>query len=133
MGAGLAMQRLVVAAVVGIDGLSGVFDGPPTGAVPPYLVIGPELITDWSTKTEFGHEHRVQLRLWDDGRSAARIKPLMGAVEAALAGLSGSADGHRLVSSRLVRMLVLTGDDDWTQGLIEFRLRSVAAPPTNGN
>lgn len=126
MGAGLAMQRLIVAALAGIEGLSGVFDAPPADAAPPYLVIGPELIIDWSTKTETGHEHRVQLRLWDEGRSAARIKPLLGRVEAALAGLSGSADGHRMVSSRLVRTLVLTGDDGWTQGLIEFRLRSVA-------
>ncbi len=125
MGAGLAMQRLMVAALTGIDGLA-VFDGPPADTAPPYLVIGPELITDWSTKTGTGHEHRVQLRLWDEGRSVARIKPLLGMVEAVMAGLSGSADGHRLVSSRLVRTLVLTGDDGWTQGLIEFRLRSVA-------
>lgn len=120
------MQRLVVAAVSGIPGLAGVFDGPPVDAVPPYLVIGPELTSDWSTKSGAGHEHRLQLRIWDRGRSAARVRPLMAAAETALAGLAGEADGHRLVSCRFVRAAVLTDGDGWTQGLVEFRLRSSA-------
>lgn len=124
MGASLAMQRLMVAALSGVPGISGVYDGPPAGAVPPYVVIGPALVTDWSTKTETGHEHRVQLRVWDEGRSAARVRPLMAAVEAAMAELHGGADGHWLVSSRFVRALVLNDGDGWTQGLVEFRLRS---------
>ncbi len=124
MGASLAMQRLIVAAVSDLPGISGVFDGPPGDPVPPYVVLGPELLTDWSTKTETGHEHRVQLRIWDRGRSAVRVKPLMAAVQAVMAGLAGEADGHRLVTSRFVRALVLNDGDGWTQGLVEFRLRS---------
>lgn len=126
MGAGLAMQELMVAALGGIAGVSGVFDGPPANAVSPYLVIGPELLTDWSTKSGPGHEHLVQVRVWDEGRSAVRVKPLMAAVEAALAGLSGERAGHRLVSSRLVQAVVLGPEDGWVQGVVRFRLRSVA-------
>lgn len=126
MGASLAMQRLMVAALSGLPGISGVFDGPPADAAPPYLVIGPELMTDWSTKTETGHEHRVQLRVWDRGRSGVRVRPLMAAVEAAMAALSGEVTGHRLVSCRFVRATVLNDGDGWTQGLVEFRLRSSA-------
>ncbi len=125
MGASLAMQRLMVSALAAIDGVTGVFDGPPVDAAAPYLVIGPELLTDWSTKTETGHEHRVQVRVWDESRSGTRVRPLMAAIEMALAGLTGTMDGHRLVSSRLVRAAVLTGEDGWTQGLVEFRLRSL--------
>jgi len=126
MGASLAMQRLMVAALSGLDGVNGVFDGPPADAEPPYLVIGPELLSDWCTKSGAGHEHRVQVRVWDRGRSGARVRPLMAAVEAALADLGGTLDGHRLVSSRFVRATVLGDGDDWIQGLVEFRLRSSA-------
>jgi hypothetical protein len=121
------MQRLMVAALSGLSGVTGVFDGPPADAEAPYLVIGPELLSDWSTKTETGHEHRVQVRVWDHGRSAVRVRPLMAAVEAALVDLSGTVDGQRLVSSRFVRATVLSDGDDWTQGVVEFRLRSSAA------
>ncbi|WP_439532097.1 DUF3168 domain-containing protein [Polymorphobacter sp.] len=130
MSASLAMQRLMMAALAGVPGVSGVYDGPPAGAVAPYLTIGPDLVTDWSTKTETGHEHRVQVRVWDerDGPApgTARLKPLMAAVEAALAGMAGEAEGHRLVSSRLVRALVTRDSEGWSEGLVEFRLRSRA-------
>lgn len=124
MSASLAMQRLVVAALAAVEGVTGVHDAPPVDAVAPYLTVGPDLMRDWSTKTEAGHEHVVQVRVWDDRTGAARVKPLMGAVEAVLAGLSGGADGHVLVSSRLVRALVRAEAGGWTEGLVEFRLRS---------
>jgi hypothetical protein len=128
MSASLAMQRLMRAALAGVAGVSGVYDGPPVDAAAPYLTVGPDLMTDWSTKTETGHEHRVQVRVWDEragsATGSARLKPLMGEVEAALAGMTGAVDGHVLVSSRLVRALVIRDSGDWTEGLVEFRLRS---------
>jgi len=124
MSASLAMQRLMRSALAGIEGVSGIFDGPPVDAAAPYLTIGPDLVTDWSTKTETGHEHRVQVRVWDERAGHARVKLVMGAVEAALAGMAGSVDGHGLVSSRLVRALVIRDSEGWTEGLVEFRLRS---------
>jgi len=124
MSASLAMQRLMVAALAAVEGVTGVFDAPPVDAVAPYLTIGPDLMTDWSTKTETGHEHRVQVRVWDDASGGARLKPMMAAVEAVLAGLEGARDGHVLVSSRLVRALVRSEVGGWSEGLVEFRLRS---------
>ena len=126
MSASLAMQRLLVAALAGIDGISGVHDGPPADAPPPYLVIGADLVSDWSTKTETGHEHRIAITIWDAGPGAARAKAIMGMVETRLAALAGSRDGHVLVSTRLLRTLVLTAADGWSQGIVEFRLRSRA-------
>lgn len=126
MSAGLAVQRLVMAALSGIAGVTGVFDGPPVDAVAPYLVIGPDLVTDWSTKTEIGHEHRLGVSVWDAGPGAARAKQLMGEVEAVLGGLAGGRDGHGVVSVRFLRSLVLTDPDGWTQGLVEFRVRTRA-------
>ena len=126
MSASLAMQRLLFEALGDIAGISGVHDGPPVDALPPYLVIGADLVTDWSTKTETGHEHRIAINVWDAEPGTARAKAIMGAVETRLAALAGSRDGQLLVSTRLLRTLVLTDADGWSQGIVEFRLRSRA-------
>ena len=126
MNASLAVQILVAAALADLPGVSAVYDGPPPDAVPPYVVIGSDLVTDWSTKTETGHEHRVSVNVWDAGPGAAPAKAVMGVVETALAAMTGARDGHRLVSVRLVRTLVLTDAEGWTQGIIEFRMRTIA-------
>jgi hypothetical protein len=125
MSASLAVQKLVVAALASIDGIGGVFDGPAPDAVPPYLVVGPDLVTEWGSKSFDGHEHRIGVTVWDAGPGTVRAKQLMGAVEARLAALAGVADGHRIATARLVRTLVLTDPQGWTQGLVEFRVRSV--------
>ena len=125
MSASLAVQRLVRAALAGVGGVTGVFDGPPPGQAAPYLVIGPDILGDWSSKTTTGHEHRISVSVWDAGPGAARAKALAGGVETALRGLAGEADGHRVVSSRFVRALTLTDADGWTQGLVDFRVRTV--------
>ena len=126
MSASLAVQTLLAAALGDLPGVTGVHDGPPADAVPPYLVIGSDLVTDWSTKTETGHDHRLAVSIWDAGPGAAAAKALSGAVEARLAVLTGVQDGHRIVSSILLRTLVLTDAEGWSQGIVEFRVRTVA-------
>ena len=125
MSASLAVQKCVVAALTGVPGVTGVYDGPPPDAAPPYLVIGSDLVTDWSTKTEVGHEHRLAINVWDAGPGTAAAKAVMGAVAVRLAALAGMANGHRIVSALLLRQLVLTDAEGWTQGIVEFRVRSV--------
>jgi hypothetical protein len=126
MSASLAVQKLLVAALADLPGVTGVFDGPPVDAVPPYAVIGSDLVADWSTKTESGHEHRLAINIWEAGPGAAAAKALLGGVETRVAGLAGTADGHRIVSSLLLRSLVLTDAEGWTQGIAEFRVRTLA-------
>ncbi|KAB7648184.1 DUF3168 domain-containing protein [Polymorphobacter fuscus] len=126
MSASLMVQKRVAAALAGVAGVTGVYDGPPVDAVPPYLVIGSDLVTDWSTKTEVGHEHRLAINVWDAGPGTAAAKAVMGAVAARLATLGGMQDGHRIVSALLLRQLVLTDAEGWTQGIVEFRVRTVA-------
>ena len=127
MSASRAVQKRVAAALAGLPGVTGVFDGPPPDAVPPYVVIGSDLVTDWSTKTETGHEHRLAINVWDAGPGTAAAKTVMAAVTVRLAALAGVQDGHRIVSALLLRQLVLTDAEGWTQGIAEFRVRSVAA------
>ena len=126
MSASLALQRMLVTALSGVGGVNGIYDGPPLDAVPPYLVIGPDLMTDWSTKTEVGHEHRLSVTAWDAGPGSVAAKSIMGAVETAVIAMAGSQGGHRVVSARLLRGFVLTDADRWTQGVTEFRVRTSA-------
>ena len=126
MSASLAVQTLMFDALAGVPGVTGIFDGPPPDAAPPYIVIGSDVVTDWSTKTETGHEHRIGVSAWDAGPGSARARAIMGAIETALSGLAGARDGHAVVSVRLLRTLVLTDPEGWTQGLVEFRVRTRA-------
>ncbi len=122
MAAGLAVQQALVAALGTMSGITGVYDGPPPDAAAPYLVIGPDLIVDAGHKTGVAHEHRVAVTAWDDRPGVARLKAVLGAVEAAALGLSGVWAGQRIVSARLIRMSVGGVQDGWRPGLIELRV-----------
>jgi hypothetical protein len=122
MSAGLAVQQALVAALSGVPGVTGVYDGPPVDAAAPYLVIGPDVTADAGHKSGIAHEHRVAVTLWDDRPGAARLKAMMGAVEAAARGLAGVWAGQRIVSTRLIRMSVGGVQDGWRPGLIELRI-----------
>ncbi|MEY2882605.1 MAG: hypothetical protein RL490_329 [Pseudomonadota bacterium] len=125
MSASLTLQEMLVAALSDVPGISGIYDGPPPDALPPYLVLGADLVTDWSTKTERGHEHRIAINAWAPGPGAAVVKPILGAIEARLVALAGVRDGLAVVSTQLLRTLVLTDAEGWTQGIIEFRVRTL--------
>ncbi len=122
MGASLAVQQALVAALAGVAGVTGVYDGPPVDAVAPYLVIGPDLVGDAGHKSGAGHEHRVAVTVWDDRPGVARLKAVLGAVEAAATALGGVWNGQRIVSARLLRMSVGGVQDGWRPGLIELRV-----------
>lgn len=124
MSASLAVQRLIFAALAGVPGLTGAFDGVAPDAVAPYLTLGADSVTDWSHKTGTGHEHRVQLVVWDDLPGTARVKTLAAAVEAAVAVLAGSRDGHRIAGVAFLRTVVLKDPGGWTQASLDFRIRT---------
>lgn len=124
MSASLTLQEMLVAALADVPGITGIYDGPPPDAMPPYLVLGADLVSDWSTKTERGHEHRIAINAWAPGPGSAVVKPVLGAVEARLAALAGERNGLAVVSTQLLRTLVLTDAEGWTQGIIEFRVRT---------
>ncbi len=122
MSASLALQKLLVTALADVPGITGVYDGPPAEAVSPYLVVGSDLVIDWGTKTDIGHEHRIAVNVWHEGPGASVAKQLLGRVENRLRNLSGSRDGHRVALVRLQRSLVLTAAEGWSQGIIEMRV-----------
>lgn len=123
--ASLALRQAVVAAFrtrpALAEELTGVFDAPPPGQAYPYLSFGPDVVRDASHKTGEGREHRLQLSLWDDGPDRRRLTELMAEVETTLAALPTSIPGHRLVSLRLARSLVMRDPIGVDQGVMEFR------------
>jgi hypothetical protein len=122
MSASLAVQQALVAALGGVPGVTGVYDGPALDAAAPYLVIGPDLMGDAGHKSGAAHEHRVAVTAWDDRPGVARLKQVLGAVEAAVAGLTGVWAGHRIISARLLRQSLGNPQDGWRPGLIELRI-----------
>ena len=125
--ASLAVQTLVTAALAAAPGLApltGIFDWVAPNAVAPYLTIGADAVTDWSTKTGVGHEHRVQLSLWDDAPGTGRLKVLAAAAEAAVRTVAGTQDGHRVASVAFVRAVFVKETTGWMQAALDFRIRT---------
>lgn len=128
--ASLALTKALVAAlkadpVLGAHG--GVFDAPPPGAVPPYLAVGPDLVSDWSTKSGPGREHRLRVTAWEPPLASAQCGLTLGLVEAVLGALPAVLDGHMLVECRFVRSSVAAESPSGpTKGVIEFRARTQA-------
>ncbi len=118
------MQTALRAALAGVAGVSGVFDAVPVEAAAPYLTIGPDACSDWSTKTKAGREHRVLVEVWDDRASYARTKDLLARVEAAVLPLGGNAGGWRVAHVLFVRSFVTRDPDGWTHGVADFRIRT---------
>ncbi len=106
--------------------VSGVYEGPPARAAFPYVAIGDNLTSDWSTKTAEGREIRVALTVWDDGEEPARLHGLMSDIEAALKAIERDLDGWRVVSVAYIRSVVGHSPDGASFGLVEHRLRVMA-------
>lgn len=119
---GLVQQALRAA----LTPVGAVFDAVPVDAPAPYLTIGPDTVTDWSTKTTQGREHRVLVGVWDDAPGLTRCKALLGAAEQAVLGLSGAGGGWRIASVLFVRSFVQCDPEGWGHGVADFRVRTEA-------
>lgn len=124
MSAGGALQSAIAAALNGVDGLTGVFDGPPARASYPYAAIDATTETDWGHKNGDGREVMVAITVWDD--QPVRLHELADAIEASLAGLSAVED-WQLVTMRLMRRRVLRDVAGPWAAAIDFRARMLAA------
>lgn len=125
--AGAVQAALVAALRVGLgDRVTGVFDGPPAGAVLPYAAIGETVTSGWGAKGLDGREHRIAVILWDEGGRPARLHALMAVAETAIEGMAAELAGHRIVGLLFLRArLVRDAGKPWA-GLVEYRVRTVA-------
>lgn len=129
-GAAAALVGAVKAAVAAAGpvraGSVGVFDAPPQGATPPYVVVGPVRTRDASTKTEAGWEHRLSVRVTDLPARAGRAVGTLAAVEAALAAMPRAAAGYRWTEVRLVSVVGEAGAKA-ADAVLELGVRSEGA------
>lgn len=125
-GAVESLQAAIVAqlrAHAGLQGLTGVYDGPPPRAAFPYAAIAEGLVSDWSTKTETGREVRFAVTIWDDGEVAARLHALMAETEVAIVALPRTLGTWRIASLVFTRGLVARDPAGPWAGLVEHRIR----------
>ena len=126
-GAGQALTEAALAALREVDGLNGVYDGPPITAAVPYASVeaGPE--SDWSHKSGEGRELRLSILLRDKGERPVRLRNLADAVEAAASDIGPDLTGWRLVSLVFLRGSMLReAGAAWTAA-IEYRARLLKA------
>jgi hypothetical protein len=122
-GAGQVLAEAVIAALRTLEGLNGVYDGPPLSAAFPYAVVaaGPE--SDWSHKSGEGRELRLSIQVYDKGERAGRLRALVAEIEAVVMQTGPELAGWRLVTLIFVRgaMLRSTGAA-WTAA-VDYRAR----------
>lgn len=110
-----------------LEGIAPLYDGAPPRAPFPYIVIGDSPVSDWSTKTQTGREIRLALNVWDDGDVAENLRMLMIAVEAAMDVFPRALPGWQVASLIFLRSLTTRDPGAPALGLIEYRLRLLAA------
>jgi hypothetical protein len=123
MSAGGALQSAIAAALTTIEGLTGVFDGPPARAAFPYVALDATTETDWSHKSGDGREVMVAITVWDD--QPVRLHALADSIEAAVEGPVPVA-GWQRVTMRLVRRRVVRDVAGPWAAAVDFRARMLA-------
>lgn len=126
-GASEALAEAAIAALGGVAGLNGVYDGPPLAAAFPHARIetGPE--SDWSHKSGVGRELRLAVILRDQGERPARLRALMQAAETAIGAIAPDLDGWRLVNLVFLRSALLRETGAAWAAAIDYRARLLKA------
>lgn len=77
-----------------------IHDLPPASPAFPYVTLGEAQVSDWSTATEAGAEHRLSLACWSRQGGHAEAHQLAHLVQQALHDAPLALDGQRLVNLR---------------------------------
>jgi hypothetical protein len=123
MSAGGALQSAIAGALAAIEGLTGVFDGPPARAAFPYATIDATTESDWSHKSGTGREVLVAITVWDD--QPARLHDLADLIEAAVES-PGAVAGWQVVTMALTRRRIVRDVAGPWAAAVDFRSRFLA-------
>lgn len=132
MSAELAVRDAVIAAMKAdgalMDGINGLFDGPPDRASAPYMVVGECITTAWGAGQVEGCELRLSMSLHAPGPTPGRLAPMLGRIDPVLQQLDRAANGWRIMTARLLRSRIAKtaaqGQQGW-QAAIDYRIRAV--------
>jgi hypothetical protein len=123
-----ALQRAVYAAlsndstVTGLLGGARIHDDVPQSADFPFVTLGTASISDWSTGTEPGLEHRLDVHVWSRYAGKREAFAVIDAVRAILHDASLSLSGAQLVNLRCQSFEVRRDEDGETyHGVARFR------------
>lgn len=110
------------ATVLGLLGGPRIFDAVPDNSAFPYLTLGQSTVTDWSTGSDTGEEHRLALNVWSRAAGRREAHEIMAALRLALHECELELVGHRLVSLRHESSDVRREADGITvRGAVRFR------------
>lgn len=122
------LQQAIVASLTAhaplATAVTGVFDHAPDDQPMPYLTLGDDVVSDWSTKDASGTEHRIVLHIWSRAPGRREAKQLMALAQDALLAQSPQPADRRLINLRFLQASVLVSDDGLIHhGVIEYRAR----------
>jgi hypothetical protein len=127
----LSLRRAIIDAASGdaelralMGGSLRLYDEPPRGAEPVYVLFGDVKAEDWSTDLDRGHAQSIDLVVWSEkggGRTALMVADRFFAI---LDDAPLTLDGHRLVNLRVTE-LASERDRDSGLALVTLRLRAV--------
>ena len=101
-----------------------IYDYVPSGAAYPYVVIGEDTATDWSTKQKHGEEVTSTLHIWSQYRGKAEVKEIASEIQSAMINPLSLEDGWQAVSCELDMFRILDDPDGITKhGVLRFRFR----------
>ncbi len=103
-----------------------IHDVPPAAPDFPYVTLGEAQVSDWSTATERGEEHRLSLAAWSRQGGHAEAHAIAHLIQQALHDAPLELPGHALVESALQR-----GADQARAGRADLP-RAAALPRRDG-
>jgi hypothetical protein len=130
-----ALQQAIFATLCSSDAVKDavgdpprVFDCVPRGAAFPYIVIGDDKESDWSTATEAGSSHALTIHIWSRAQGRCETRLAAEAVIDTLSGASLALDGHTLIDLRWLESESSRDSDGET---VHAQLRFKALVETN--
>ncbi|MEM8799692.1 MAG: DUF3168 domain-containing protein [Pseudomonadota bacterium] len=127
--ASLDLQRAIydrlTGALADLQPVTAVYDHVPGDARLPYIVIGDDQVTDWSTKSFFGFDHRLTLHMWARTEGRATIKSTLTAISDTLCDPKLELGGHHLVHLRHVFSdVIFESESDLYHGVARLAART---------
>lgn len=109
--------------LVALLGGNHVFDVPPRGQQMPYVVFSNLRARDFSTATEQGTEHALELSIYTDTQSTEQALELSQHLHSALHDVSLSLQDHALVSLRHLETQIVKASepDAHTRAVLKWR------------
>ncbi|MCX2695993.1 MULTISPECIES: DUF3168 domain-containing protein [Ochrobactrum] len=112
-----------------IETLGGehVYDHVPPKTAFPYITLGETLTKDWSTASELGGEHFLNIQIWARESGRKRVLEIAGRIATRLDEQPLAVNGHRIVNLMLTEVLA-RNTDGFGSYLGTMRYRAVTEP-----